>query len=126
VPKHILRAAAWPRRREDAGLRGKEGGDAGAHEGRQEEAPPESRGAGTDRCGDEEAMGGGEEGQGGGEISRLGPEARCSGKRRQEFNAGGRTAEGAWPGEGDAEATRPRGERRAGPPRCWRWRRRPR
>jgi hypothetical protein len=55
---------------------------------------------------------------GGGEISRAeesdggggqtGAEARCPDQRRQEIKAGGRAAEGAWPGEGDAKATGPR------------------
>ena len=43
----------------------KGGGDAGACEGRQEEAPSDPQGAGADRRGDEEAVGGGEEGQSG-------------------------------------------------------------
>jgi hypothetical protein len=68
-------------------------------------------------------VGGAEEGQGGGESGRAGegdagggqtgPEAHWCEKRRQEFKAGGRSAEGAWPDEGGAEAARSRGGRKA-------------
>jgi len=43
---------------------GRTGGDASAGEGRQEEAPPESRGPRADHRGDPEALGGAEEGRG--------------------------------------------------------------
>jgi hypothetical protein len=60
-------------------------------------------------------LGGGEEGQCRREISRAGEsdagggqtgaEARCPDRRGQEIKAGGRAAEGGWPGEGGVNAT---------------------
>jgi hypothetical protein len=82
------RAPAHGRRTEETlgGCLETKDGDASAGEGRQDEAPPQPRGARADHRGDEEAVGGAEEGRigcdaGGGQT---GPEARCLDKRGQE------------------------------------------
>jgi hypothetical protein len=49
-----------------------------------------------------------------GRSGQTGPEARWHEKRRQELSAGGRAAEGGWPGEGTEATGRRESARRAG------------
>jgi hypothetical protein len=81
------------------------GVDAGASDGRQEEAPPRPGGPRAHHRGDEEAVGGGQEGKGDGEN-----QPRRSNRRRRRSRRGRRL-----PDEGGAEATgREEGARQEG------------